>query len=206
MAIKISRNRVDMGSTPIKNVQYQGLDQITTPAAPDTGKTRFYSKTDGSLYVVPAAGSETAVGGSIPANLIAHTTATTAPSGWTEYTAGRGRVLVGTPLSGTAGGTVGTALTDLQNPTHTHTGPSHTHSQNTSAYGNGGSGWPPSTSALVAASSSADGTGIYNLNDAGGGSTTRYYPTLGVSAAGTGATGATSATMPYVQLLGIQKS
>lgn len=121
MAIKISKNRVDMGSTPIKNVQYQDLDQITTPAAPATGKTRFYSKTDGSLYVVPAAGSETAVSSSIPSNLIAHTTATAAPTGWTEFTAGRGRVIVGTPLSGTHAGTVGSALTDLQNPTHTHT-------------------------------------------------------------------------------------
>lgn len=87
MAIKISKNRVDMGSTPIKNVQYQDLDQIATPAAPATGKTRFYSKSGGSLFIVPAAGSETAV---VPANFIGHTTDTTAPTGWTEFTAGRG--------------------------------------------------------------------------------------------------------------------
>ena len=31
------------------------------------------------------------------------------------------------PLSGTVGGTVGTALTNLEDRTHTHTGPSHTH-------------------------------------------------------------------------------
>ncbi|MBN2101123.1 hypothetical protein JW710_04525 [Candidatus Dojkabacteria bacterium] len=44
------------------------------------------------------------------------------PTGWTEYTAARGRVVVGTPSGGTNGGTLGTALTNLQVPTHTHTG------------------------------------------------------------------------------------
>lgn len=46
--------------------------------------------------------------------------ATTCPTGWTEYTAARGRTIVGTPASGTNAGTVGTALTDLQDITHTH--------------------------------------------------------------------------------------
>lgn len=49
------------------------------------------------------------------------------PTGWSEVTAARGRMIVGTPSGGTAAGTVGTALTDLQDKTHTHTGPSHTH-------------------------------------------------------------------------------
>ncbi len=137
MAIKISKNRLDMGSTPIKNVQYLDVDQVATPAAPATGKTRLYGKSDGSLYVVPAAGSETAVSSSIPANLVAYFNGAVAsiPSGWTEFTAARGRVIVGVPLSGTVGGTVGSALTNLENQTHAHTYTTviaHTHSIPTS--------------------------------------------------------------------------
>lgn len=193
MAIKISKNRLDMGSTPIKNVSYQDLDQVATQAAPAASKTRLYSKTDGALYVVPAAGSETAAG--VPANGIIHTTATSAPTGWAEYTAGRGRVIAGTPASGTHGGTVGSALTDLQDPTHTHTGPSHGHNQNSAAVSNaaaGGQVW----------ASGADNSAM----DQGTGVTSAYRMYSGVVAAGTGATGATSATMPYIQQLGIIKS
>lgn len=35
------------------------------------------------------------------------------PTGWTEYTAAQGRVIVGVPAGGTVGGTVGSALADL---------------------------------------------------------------------------------------------
>lgn len=187
MAIKISKNRVDMGSTPIKNVSYLDVDQVATQAAPATGKTRFYSKTDGALYVVPAAGSETAVSSSIPANLIAHTTATSAPTGWAEYTAGRGRVIVGTPASGTHAGTVGTALTNLQDPTHTHTYTdviAHTHSIDVcinSAFNNG----------IISS---------YNTD-----SVTGTKPTASTGSA-SGTTAATSAVTPYIQQLGIIKS
>ncbi len=53
------------------------------------------------------------------------------PTGWTEYTTARGFALVGVPLSGTLEGTLGSALTNLQDKTHTHTGPSHNHSVTT---------------------------------------------------------------------------
>jgi len=52
------------------------------------------------------------------------------PSGWTEYTAAQGRVIVGVPAGGTVGATVGTALTDREDRTHTHTTPEHKHLQN----------------------------------------------------------------------------
>ena len=185
-----------MGSTPIKNISYQDLDQVATQTAPATGKTRLYSKTDGALYVVPAAGSETAVSSSIPANLIAYTTDTTAPSGWAEFTAGRGRVIVATPASGTNAGTVGTALTNLQDPTHTHTGPSHTH-----VLGDAG------------ASFLENYVYPYVLHYGGALKTLGGYygaqsqiATDSVAASGTGATSATSATTPYIQQLGIKKS
>ncbi len=68
------------------------------------------------------------VGGvGVPSRLIAFWTSSTPPAGWVEYTAARGRFIVGVPSGGTIAGTVGTALTNLQDKTHTHTGPSHTH-------------------------------------------------------------------------------
>ncbi len=95
--------------------------------------------------------------------------------------------MVGLPLSGTLAGTVGTALTNLEDRTHTHTGPSHTHSVSAT--------YDPefhsqSNTAIVGAqSTSASGTGA-------------------TSASGTGATGteATSNVTPYIQLTACQKN
>jgi len=47
-------------------------------------------------------------------------TTSTCPSGFTEYTGAGGFDLVGVPSGGTVGGTVGTAMTDLQNSSHSH--------------------------------------------------------------------------------------
>ncbi|MEK9143085.1 MAG: hypothetical protein AAB481_00435, partial [Patescibacteria group bacterium] len=52
---------------------------------------------------------------------------TSCPTGYNEVTGARGRTVVGLPAAGTLAGTVGTALTNLEDRTHTHTGPSHTH-------------------------------------------------------------------------------
>jgi hypothetical protein len=65
------------------------------------------------------------------------------PGGFAEDTTARGRFIVAAPASGTVGGTVGVALTDLQDVTHQHTvgggedGSGHFHNDN--AYGTGGS-------------------------------------------------------------------
>ena len=156
---------------------------------------------DGGVLVSPAIYNHAHVGvagdggliTTVPANVIAYFNGAVAsiPSGWTEFTAARGRVIVGVPLSGTVGGTVGTALTDLQNPTHTHTGPSHQHVSSLDT-----------VNAAYVCSDSPYGTSIAGSN--------RRLFTVGsitvgasnyenVSAAGTGATGATSATTPYLQ-------
>ncbi len=136
---------VDGGST--KNVKRQnllylpsGIDDTVTPAVTTDGFAalnmlanqiknllgtlgHWYSAITGT----PSASTYLCGDGSwktpatIPANLIAHTTDSSAPTGFSEFTAGRGRFLVGTPSGGTNGGTVGTALTNLQNKTHSHT-------------------------------------------------------------------------------------
>ena len=133
----------------------------------------------------------------VPANIITYFNGAVAsiPSGWTEFTAARGRVIVGVPLSGTVGGTVGTALTDLQDPTHTHAGGSHTH---TTAVGRVGGSLKLSDSF----GTGAEMTEYANWTGTAGATAVSGYLT---NASGTGATGATSATMPYINQPAIYK-
>jgi len=88
------------------------------------------AKLDVAGNITVSSGGRHMGNGSVPSGMIAFF-AGDCPVGWSNYTALRGRAVVGTPLVGTilgtSAGTVGTALTDLQNLTHTHTGPSHTH-------------------------------------------------------------------------------
>lgn len=56
-----------------------------------------------------------------PKNLIALFASATLPTGWEEYTATRGHMVVGLPSGGDMAGTVGTALTNKQDKTHSHT-------------------------------------------------------------------------------------
>jgi hypothetical protein len=58
-----------------------------------------------------------------PPGLIAWSKTGSCPSGWTEYSAGRGRLLVALVAGGTSGGPIGQALTNLENRAsgqHTH--------------------------------------------------------------------------------------
>lgn len=70
---------------------------------------------DSSLQALNAA-----VVARVPTGTIALFGGGTCPAGWTEFTPARGRALVGLPQGGTQQGTVGTALTNLANPVHSH--------------------------------------------------------------------------------------
>ena len=108
---------------------------------------------------------------SMPASMIGLFKAT-CPAGWTEYTTARGRYIVGVPSGGSIGGTIGTPLTNLRNKTHTHTGPSHTHT-----VGSGRVQTPDTVDARVTnATSGGGGTGA------------------------TGTAGAAGSILPYIQL------
>lgn len=133
----------------------------------------------------------------VPANLVAYITGGAAPTGWSEYTAARGRMIVGLPSGGTDAGTIGTALTDLQDKTHTHTGPSHTHPQNSLASSIGQVGGVEHQAQNL--------TGGAIDHQSGGG--TGFRLGSGVSAGGTGATGtaALSDFLAYIQLMCIKK-
>lgn len=143
----------------------------------------------------------------VPANVIAYFNGAVAsiPSGWTEFTAARGRVIAGVPLSGTVGGTVGTALTNLQDPTHTHTGPSHQHTSNIGTYNNTNSPNPAWTHPNGTwGAGTALSTTHYETTAPTAASQTSFGQL--VEASGTGVTGATSATMPYINQPVIVKS
>jgi len=123
----------------------------------------------------------------IPSNAVMFFATSTCPSGWTEFTDGRGRYIVGVPSSGTLAGTVGTALTNLENRpvgqhTHTINDPGHTHSGDTNLYGSG--------------------------SDAGGGDSYMWWglgeSNSGVSINASGTVAGTNA--PYIQYLICQKS
>ncbi len=109
-----------------------------------------------------------------PSGLIAYF-ATTCPTGWTEYTAARGRVVVGVPSAGTVAGTVGTAFTNLEDRTH-----SHSYSGNTSSVGG--------SQAAVAYDQSVYPTMGHSH-----------------SYSGTSGTAATSNIVPYIQLTACKK-
>ncbi|MGB6881808.1 MAG: hypothetical protein WBD86_00705 [Microgenomates group bacterium] len=99
------------------------------------------------------------------------------PTGWTEYTAARGRTVVGVPDGGSVAGTVGTALTNLGTRTITDV-PSHRHG-------------------ITAYSLGTSTATISHLNN-NSGAITQYTHYTGSASV--------DVTMPYIQLRYCQKS
>lgn len=161
--------------------------------------------TDGQVLTADSSqpsGVKWATAGGVAANVIAFFPSASAPSGWAEYTAARGRYIVGVPSGGTVAGTIGSAMTDLQDLVHTHTGPSHDHPQRMGAGSD-----PDQGSGAGIISLSNDGIGDSIFTPVSGASVV-YGVLTGVQAGGTGATGtaATSIIAPHIQLFTIQKS
>ena len=133
-------------------------------------------------------------GGSLPAGIIVFT-AGACPATWTEYTAAQGFAVVGLPSGGTNAGTVGTALTNLQDKTHAHTYTqvvNHVHGLTTVLRtATTGSATTQVTDAQDT-SSTADATRKTDNPDGG-------------VATGTTATKATSDVIPYIQLRACSK-
>ena len=152
----------------------------------------------------------------IPADIVAFSSTGTCPAGWTEYTTGRGFAYVGLPSGGTSAGTVGSAFTNLENRTHSHSVPSlsvpglafstttdgaHTHT--------GTTGGPSSTSGAVlpggTAAADANHTHTFTTGSAGGHS---HSGTTNGNNTGTDTSGnaSTSNVMGYIQLIGCRKT
>lgn len=147
---------------------------------------RALTSITGAGYIYAAIGQSSA---GVPKNLIAFTTDTSAPAGWAEYTAARGRYIVGVPSGGTVAGTIGSAMTNLQDLTHNHTYTtviSHVHTFSVR--------YNPQAGGSAAAAGSADAeTGTPNTGSTG-------------SASGTTATASTSTIAPSIQLFTVQRS
>ena len=115
------------------------------------------------------------------------------PTGWSEYTALRGRYAVGLVASGTLEGTSGTALTNVESRavgqhTHSVTDPGHTHTANVYAA-------TGATTTLAKTILSDTGTvdATHPVNSA----------TTGITNANSGSVTGTNA--PYIQLLACKK-
>ena len=132
--------------------------------------------------------------------------ASSCPTGWTEYTAARGRTVVGNPSGGTVTTTQGTAFT-ADNETRTITDvPAHTHAAGTLAADSGGAHTHPIpiTSGGSVSTTVAQGT----TTSAGTASTSSggaHTHTVSGSTASTGSA-SVDVTMPYIQLTYCQKT
>lgn len=128
---------------------------------------------------------------------------TSCPTGYNEVTGARGRTVVGLPAAGTLAGTVGTALTNLEDRTHTHTGPSHTHTYtDVIAHTHSVSMWLEGAGTAGRAILSTTNNYASQTSMSGAALTTGIA-TGTTAASGTGATGtaATSNVIPYVQYI-----
>lgn len=130
-------------------------------------------------------------------NMVTNATGGTALPGFSEYTTARGRMVVALPSGGTDAGTVGTALTNQQDPTHTHGGGSHTHGGGSHSHG----------------THCHQASIICSLWGGGFGGTCGFTTLVGVAAgsattaAGSATTGTTalSGSLSYIQLISIKK-
>lgn len=127
----------------------------------------------------------------VPRGMVSFFNLAACPSGWTALVAAEGRYVVGKPAAGTLAGTVGTALTDLENRpvgqhNHTITDPGHNHTFNGASSSGGASptATPQGFLNFSAVATANNSTGI-SINNAG-------------AVAGTNA--------PYIQLLACQKN
>lgn len=90
----------------------------SSPSSHSSPLSKVYDDIDNLIQEIhggPGGGGGGGGGGTylVPGGAIMLFDSATCPAGWTEYTAARGRTIVGVPSGGTVGGTVGSALADL---------------------------------------------------------------------------------------------
>ena len=133
----------------------------------------------------------------IPMNVVTYISSGTTRTGWAEYDSARGRMIVGLPSGGTNEGTVGTALTNVQDKTHNHS-ITHTHnialsSDNQEIEIFGQNIYGTHALARTAKENAVSDTGSANAD-----------LTAGTNVANSG-TSATSNVLAYIQLMAIKK-
>lgn len=131
------------------------------------------------------------------------------PAGWTELTAARGAALVGLKSGGTKGTIVGTALTNQQLVTHTHS-MSHTHTLGAHTHTfSGTTSGPTGTVQVSDTGENHDANTSVHTHTYSGTSTAPTSDVTGASSAantGTETPSAGTSITPYIQLLFCKKS
>ena len=159
------------------------------------GSSRRYIAIDATNFYT----SSPAVPAGVPSDVVAYRASSAGtPTGWAEYTTARGRMVVGLVSGGTDGGTVGTALTNAQDKTHSHTGPSHAHTAPLS----GGSDLCYSQTPYPWGSG-ANFTSTHGSN-LGSNAQTSAGPLTYTEGTGATGTAATSDVLAYIQLMAIK--
>ncbi len=158
----------------------------------------------------PPTGDPTASLGEVPSGAVMFFNLGACPSGWTEYTLARGRVIVGTPLDGTNASTTGTALTNLGTRTITDV-PSHLHavdppatlSDTTGAHTHNTSVPSQYAAGTLMVSNGVKGADVNRTSNSIG----NHAHTVDITAFNSGSTGMASVdvTMPYIQLRACSK-
>ncbi len=141
LAIRLPVSAVGETLTIDAPVVLSGTNTLTAPKFIDTDNSAYFfdpAATGTSLvtagnvtaagtiesttggFKFPDATTQTSAASALPASMVSFFNLTACPTGWTELTTARGRVITGLPLSGTLAGTVGTAFTNLEDKTHTH--------------------------------------------------------------------------------------
>lgn len=130
----------------------------------------------------------------VPPGTIAYYNSASCPAGWSEFTTARGAYIVGRVAAGTLATLVGSALTNQENRTHTHTATAPATSK---AWGR------VSDSTFVVRNNGDTAYDIY-VNPGGGGG---GAPENGGAVTGGSLTSTQSVTIaPYIQLLVCSKS
>jgi hypothetical protein len=152
-------------------------------------------------------------GDATPAGAVMSFNLSSCPTGWSEFTAARGRYIAGMPSGGTLAASVGTALTNQENRavgahSHTFTGDTHAHQLDDLAHTHTYSQLTGTTSTAVQSGAGTTVlTGITTANNPTSSNLTGTKGTNLVAQGGTiSTTGSVSGTnAPYIQLLMCQK-
>ncbi len=144
------------------------------------------------------------------------------PVGWSELPDAQGRAIVGMPAGGNVKGTVGTALSDMEDRAHAHTvDPSgvnsttsgaHSHTTDIGNFSSSSWGWPtipvqPSSSSYYVPRFTGSSGHSHSVNPPPTQSSTNGNHAHGVDIPPTNSTAAaTSDVIPYIQLLVCKKS
>ncbi|MBI4424145.1 MAG: hypothetical protein HY554_10485, partial [Elusimicrobia bacterium] len=190
-ALAVDSSKLAAGSVDSEKIAPNAVNVEDIADGAVTGAKLAALTIDSSKLAANSVDSEKVVNNAlVPAGMVSFFALASCPTGWTEYTTGRGRYVVGLPGGGALEGTNGTALSNLEDRPvgqHNHgvTDPGHTHNILNSAATNQSGGMSAKGNTTSSTPGTESNTTGVTINNAG-------------SVAGTNA--------PYVQLLACKKN